>query len=150
MSNLILHQRGDNFPSRERVAKELRRLFGSHGRCETWGERTVYGTIYMVFVVATTDGPIIVDHPDQDGKAQLEWWQQDHVLCGFGRSRKLGEAVDQAMAAARRGNLEQRGITLWLDRRAAKFIGYRRSPRGEGYRPTGERISPATFAELVS
>jgi hypothetical protein len=95
MPTILLNRGSDQFPSYEAVGKVLRRLYGERGRMEIFAERGMFGSIYMAFVVATIEGgPVIVDHPIDEGKAQLEWWQQDHVLCGFGRSRKLGQAVD--------------------------------------------------------
>lgn len=151
MTSILTHRLSDQLPSYETIGVTLRRLYGERGRCEIVAEKTPFGPIFMAFVVATVaSGPIVIDHPIDDGKAQLEWWQQDHVLCGFGRSRNEGEAIDQALAAARRGQLERLEITLWLDRVRARYQAFRRSPRGDAYRPTGAPITREAFAALVS
>jgi hypothetical protein len=101
-------------------------------------------------VAKVEEGPIVIDHPlDSSEHAELEWWQQDHLLTGFGCSANMAEAVDQAMASARRGKLERVGLTLWRDRVAGVLRLFRRSTRGENYRPTGDELTREAFEALL-
>jgi hypothetical protein len=79
--------------------------------------------------------------------AQLEWFQKDNLLVGFGFARTLVEATHQAMASAARGKLERRDLTVWWDRVARRFRFFDRGPgrldASGHYRPRGRKLSRA-------
>jgi hypothetical protein len=148
----ILSQMGlDRFQASDEIVTELRKLYGGRGRLEVTRRSSRFGQVYAAWVVAKVEeGPIVIDHPlDHSEHAELEWWQQDHLLTGFGCSASMAEAVDQAMASARRGKLELVGLTLWRDRVAGVLRLFRRSPRGENYQPTGDELTREAFENLL-
>jgi hypothetical protein len=168
MANLILPSRGlDRDLTYPEVEHFLRSRWGSRGGMDNRRgfvpalRRLLYTT--FIYIKRESD-PVIIDHPlrdDVNQKAELEWWQQDHKLAGFGWAFTKGEAVDQALACARRGNLEAAGITAWLNRSTRQLEIYERSPReqprGEDgldnistwYRPTGRQLTREQLAGLA-
>jgi hypothetical protein len=82
--------------------------------------------------------------------AELEWWQKDHRLLGFGLARTTGEAVAQAIACADRGTVERLGLEVWFDRGPRRFRFFARSRRdSRTYRPSGRELTAEQFRILV-
>jgi hypothetical protein len=82
--------------------------------------------------------------------AQLEWWQKDHRLLGFGLAATASEAAEQAMACADRGMVERLGLEVWFDRGPRRYRFFKRSRRNpETYCPTGGELTAEQFRVLI-
>lgn len=144
----------------------LRQRYGARGRIENCRGISRFGLLYTCWlIVKREENPIIIDHPLRDGelvtKAELEWWQQSHRIVGWGWALNKAGAVDQALACARRGRLEQLGLEAWLNRETRSYEVFECSPRyqpqGEDdldniriwYRPTGRRLERAQLAQFA-
>jgi hypothetical protein len=148
MSPIALVQASkDRVQTYDEIGQELKRRYGVTARLELVMRGGLIAPIFAAFVIVLKEEAEIVQHLLKDELAQLEWWQSDHVLVGFGSGAEAQDAVDRAMACARRGQLERCQVTLWKDRMAGKFFAFVRSPRGRNYQPTGPLIPARVLAE---
>jgi hypothetical protein len=116
------------------------------------GFPTRYTALLVCYPTTNVFRDGIVAHELTGEPAQLEWWQRDHLLCGFGIATTMAAAADQAVCAMERGELERLQLTVWWDRFTHKHRFFRRSPRQDGnrYLPSGDEITGATLRALLA
>ena len=140
----------------EEIGAELRRKWGRGGAAPGVfivrpgampGRRMAF---LVVFPPAEQFRDGITENQLSGEPAQLEWWQKDHRLLGFGLAAGAAQAVDQAISCANRGTVERLGLEVWFDRGPRRFRFFRRSRRNpETYRPTGTELPADEFRVLV-
>jgi hypothetical protein len=82
--------------------------------------------------------------------AELEWWQKDHHLLGFGLAKNGAEAVEEALACADRGRVARLDLEIWFDRGPRRFRFFRRSRRDDAsYKPLGAELGAEEFRALM-
>jgi hypothetical protein len=142
----------DRPPTPKEVANDLRKLYGTRG--------VFAGTkregLFCTFIVALCDQDDTFAANYLDGEqAEREWWQRDHVLTGFGLSAQEPESHWQALACARRGELEHYALCVWFDRGSwpdfqKRYRIFRRAPRlAPRYRPAGPELSIREITHLL-
>jgi hypothetical protein len=153
MPELLLNPGLDRPPTPKEIAQELRNLYRDRGVLAD----TRRDDMYVTFVV------VLCDPDDQyaanlfDGEqAEREWWQRDHVLTGLGMSIFQPEAQQEALAGAKRAQLEKLRLCLWFDKGVwpdfiPRYRIFRRAPRlAPHYRPAGPELSPAELRILLT
>ena len=139
--------------SLEELAEELRRKWGrAGGRIEIYrpGGTGMHAALVVVLPQALPNP--ITRHELTGETAELVWWQRDCRVIGFGVAVSAAAAAEQAMAAADRGELARRDVTVWFDRATRKFRFFRRDggQRSEAlHRPLGREIRAGDASALV-
>lgn len=142
--DILTNRRRDRVSTLEELAEELRRKWGSAGgRIEIYrpGGTGMYAALVVVLPQALASP--ITTHELTGETAELVWWQRDCRVIGFGFARSAAEAGEQAMAAADRGELARRDVTVWFDRASRRFRFFRRDGGERSsalHRPLGREI----------
>ena len=155
MVELLLNRTRDRPPTAEEVARDLFAL-GYTNAGGALGGHTRNGTFYA-YVVAFCDADGLYSaNALHGGQSEREWHQRDHVLTGFGMGQLEPESYWEALACAKRKELERRDLCLWMDRGQpprfdTRFRYFKRSRRiWPTFRPTGRELSPSEFLSLVA
>jgi hypothetical protein len=149
MQTIITNARRDRHSTLEELGEEMQRKWAGHARLEIIQPGGMPGKVLALLVVMPTDSDITT-HQLTGELAQLEWWQLNNHLLGVAIADSAAEAAEQAVAAADRGNLASLDLTVWFERGARKFRFFRRSPRGERYKPTGREATADRLRALVA
>jgi hypothetical protein len=108
------------------------------------------GHLYLVMTIGMIDGsPIIVPHHLSGRPAELEWWQQDHVILGMSVHTDEKYATDAALTMAEIGDTSRLDLTAWLDRVTPRLLFFKRGPRDSRYRPKTRCIPEQEIATII-
>ena len=157
MPNIIAERIHASARTMQAIAEDTRRRFGAECRYEWAHMRTedaLKGRAPVCFLLSFPEGDNpIVDHP-LGGLATCEWWQRPNLILGQGTDGgTLEELAEDALAMARRGQIEALKLTAWFNRFAKRpgfeFYEYSRRDPSENYQPTGRKVSDNRGAGLI-
>ena len=158
MSDLVLqlNRTRDRPPTPQEVAEDIRRLRYSNGGALAGAFNRDLG-LWICFVVAFCDQDDAYAANRFSGKqAEREFWQRDHVLTGIAFSELEPDSHWEALACAKRQQLERYRICTWFDRGTLpKLIPhyefFLRAPRDPfTFRPQGPEITVRDLRQLLA
>jgi hypothetical protein len=158
MSDLVLqlNRTRDRPPTPSEVAEDIRRLGYSNGGALSGAFNRDLG-LWICFVVAFTDrDDSFAPNIFSGKKSALEFWQRDHVLTGIAFSELEPDSHWEALACAKRQDLERFRLCVWFDRGTLPklvphYKFFRRAPRdAETYRPQGPEITVRDLRQILA
>ncbi len=152
---LLLNRTRDRPPTPREVQTDIRKLGYVNGGALHGSFNRDLG-IWLCMVVAFCDqDDLYAANHFSGAQAELEWWQRDHVLTGLAFDRSEPDSHWEALACAKRGQLERARICAWFDRGSLPrliphFEFFRRAPRDrERFRPRGEPIDVREMRRML-
>ena len=152
---LLLNRTRDRPPTPAEVRDDIRKLGYPHGGTLAGAFNRDIG-LWLCFVVAFCDRDDLYAANRFSGqKAEREWWQRDHVLTGMAFSPLEPDSHWEALACAKRKQLEIARWCVWFDRGSLPdliphFEFFQRAPRDvDTFRPQGPSLSVRSIRQLL-